>query len=92
METQKQENNQESRVGAELAVLNDTATDIHAELTAINANLAAALESLQVMEEKQHKMAKDLKSIKTVAVFFLILTLISLIPVASLFIRTCTGG
>lgn len=89
MEMQKTETNQENRLSAELAVLNDTAADVHAELTAINTNLAVMLESLQVMEEKQHKMSKDLKSVTTVAIVFLILTLISLIPVASLIMRSC---
>ena len=60
-----------------------------AAMTAINMNLAALLESQQKVEKLVAKQTKDITSIKTVAVFFLILTLISLIPVASLIMRSC---
>lgn len=62
-----------------------------AAMTAINMNLAALLESQQKVEKLVAKQTKDITSIKTVAVFFLILTLISLIPVASLIMRSCVG-
>lgn len=60
-----------------------------AAMTSINANLAALLESQQKVEKLVAKQTKDITSIKTVAVFFLILTLVSLIPVISLTIRSC---
>ena len=83
MDMQKPEINQnhDERVGAELTVLNDTAADIHAELTAINTNLSVMLESLQVMEEKQYKLAKDIKSISAMLLFWFILTLFGFIGV-----------
>lgn len=58
-------------------------------MTSINANLAALLESQQKVEKLVAKQTKDITSIKTVAIFFLILTLVSLIPVISLAIRSC---
>lgn len=61
-----------------------------AAMTSINANLAALLESQQKVEKLVAKQTKDITSIKTVAVFFLILTLVSLLPVISLAIRSCT--
>lgn len=60
-----------------------------AAMTSINVNLAALLESQQKVEKLVAKQTKDITSIKTVAVFFLILTLVSLIPVISLAIRSC---
>lgn len=60
-----------------------------ASMTSINANLAALLESQQKVEKLVAKQTKDITSIKTVAVFFLILTLVSLLPVISLAIRSC---
>lgn len=60
-----------------------------AAMTSINVNLAALLESQQKVEKLVAKQTKDITSIKTVAVFFLILTLVSLIPVISLTIRSC---
>ena len=60
-----------------------------AAMTAINMNLAALLESQQKVEKLVAKQTKDITSIKTVAVFFLILTLVSLLPVISLAIRSC---
>ncbi len=83
MDMKKPEVNQEhaERVGAELTVLNDTAADIHAELTAMNTNLAVILESIQVMEEKQYRMAKDIKSISAMLLFWFILSLIAFLGV-----------
>lgn len=76
-ELQKQGESQENRTDAELAVLNDSAADIHAELTALNMNISLMLASLQNIEKKQQKMTKDIKSITAMLLFWLIISLIA---------------
>lgn len=61
-------------------------------LTAINMNLAALLESQQRVEKLAAKQAKDVTSIKAATTFFLILAIISLLPLFGLVMRTCTGA
>ncbi len=82
----------EDRIISELAVINDNSSEITAALTAINMNLAALLESQQRVEKLAAKQAKDVTSIKAATTFFLILAIISLLPLFGLVMRTCTGA